>query len=1006
MESTHHHIEEWQQSGIRQSLISLNLKTLASDAIAEWYFQYLPRKARRNDGRIRDGYLRTYDLPMKGGWGIEGYDPTETAAEPELRCFKPDFPRIALEGKPIKYDMPQNAPHNPILPRVSYEIAMQVCRNAGVNFLEQTQKYAPNELITGINDWDECPWFWPMVLDNQTIPISITEGGKKALALLSRGRCAIAVTSITTWRAGKGSHKLHPWLALFAPQRRFYLTFDQDVKRASQTAVNIQSFRLGNATVKAGAQWVKRISWSGTAKGIDDFIYHLSHKYGDSYCGRILGKCYQNARSYLYFGKSRSLPGTIKKVNQRYLDPEALAEAANYKILVLKSAKGTNKTGVLGELVARDRAVGTPTINIAHLERLAREQGIRTGLPYRTAIGTVSLRNALGYSLCLDSLSPDNSVPFHPQHWTDAGVAMDEFTQVLHHLAFGKTELKHYRKLVCATLGQKLADCWSNNKPIRLLDADGDYESIESIYELIQLYCDHPVTREELENSTLTVINDYQPALGDLYFYHEPSPKLLRADLIEKMKQDLPLLIVSSSQKSASGDGTINLEKLAQKHYLPKQILRIDSQTTRDPEHPAYGITAPHLIDLVKNGFYKVIIASPTICTGISIDGLDGYFDAVFSFQAGNLTPNSVSQQLVRLRDFKVPRYLWCPQVGKSFIGSKSTNPIELLGDQKGEAILGLHLLGFKEAELLIESNICPVTKYWAKLGGRVNFENYHYREILIDRLEAEGWNLIPLSTGNDRQKLKLLKGVWHQRQEIKAESVVAMNHQLVTASDLTYTEAHNLERARTLTSTQQAQLDKHRIKQKYALDQVTPELVEADGQKLYPALRLRFWLTVGREYLEPGAREMLSKMRQRNRGSFFIPDFNRQNKMPQVKLLEMPQLNWQQFTRTETEWSNKSPELISLQQFVQGDLVRFNQILGSGIAQSDSPIVVVQKILKQIGLRLPYLRNERDGAQRLRIYGAAESRFKLEPQESDILNHWFKYYAAQFSEVDHSAAA
>ena len=222
------HQDEWARSGIHPSLTELNLRSLAEDEIAEWYFQYLPNSARRNDGRIRDGYLRTYSEPLKGGWGIEGYDPTDFDRDPELRSFKPDSPRIDRDGKPIKYDSPKNSKHNPILPRVSYAIASEIFRNAGLSFLELTKIYNPQELETGIDDSDDCKWFWHAVLDNPSISISLTEGGKKCLSLLSQGRCAIAVTSITTWRAEKGSNQLHPWLALFANQRRFYLTFDSN----------------------------------------------------------------------------------------------------------------------------------------------------------------------------------------------------------------------------------------------------------------------------------------------------------------------------------------------------------------------------------------------------------------------------------------------------------------------------------------------------------------------------------------------------------------------------------------------------------------------------------------------------------------------------------------------------------------------------------------------------------------------------------------------------------
>ena len=995
-----HHVAEWEQSGIHQSLIRLNLLSLEEEAIAEWYFQYLPNSARRNDGRIRDGYLRAYAEPLKGGWGISGYDPTNWEAEPELRSFKPDSPRMDKDENPIKYDIPKNAKHNPILSRVSYAIASNIFRNAGLNFLELTKIYAPLEIVTGVDDHAECKWFWRAVLDtNSSIPISLTEGGKKALSLLSQGRCAIAVTSITTWRAERGSNKLHPWLELFAQNRNFYLTFDQDSKRETKRAVNGQCMKLGDTLIKSGATRVKRISWGGTSKGIDDLIFMLHQKYGERYCQKTLRKCYQNARDFRRFEKYNQLPGKIKTVNKKYLDASDLSGTGVPKILVVKSAKGTGKTSLLSDSVASDLKVGTPTVNVSYLERLARELGNRLGLPYRTEDNTAVLRNTFGYSLCIDSFSPQNSVPFHPEQWTDAGLSIDEFTQVLHHLAFGSTEIKKYRKLVSATLGQKLADCWANNKPIRLLDADADVESIELIYELIQLHSDQEISRKELEENTLTLVNQYQPKKGDLHQYHEPSPKQIRAELVHRMKENQNLLILSSSQKSRSSDGTINLEKLARKHYKPSEILRIDRVTTGDPEHPAFNISGEHLANLIKAGRYKVIIASPTICTGISIDSVDNCFDAVFSFQSGNITLNSVRQQLVRLRDFNVPRYLWCPKVGKSFIGSKSTNPIELLTDQKGEARLGLQLLGFKEAERLIESNNCPLTKYWARVGAKINLDNYHYREILMAELEEEGWNVIVEQTDPRAEKSK---EAWQERQEIKSDSVKEEHNGIASAAELTDIEAEKIKRSRSRTSSQELQLKKYSIAQKYSVDEVTPSLIEADDKKLYPALRLRFWLTVGREYLESSEREIVEKQRERNQGSFFIPDLNNRLSIAQIKLLELPQLDLSRFLKPGQEWSNKSSELIKLKKFVLKDLIRFNQILRCGIAQTDSPITVLQKILKVVALKLPCLRNERDGKKRLRIYGAAESKFReLHHLEEQILHSWLnqvktKYFQPQ----------
>ena len=395
----------------------------------------------------------------------------------------------------------------------------------------------------------------------------------------------------------------------------------------------------------------------------------------------------------------------------------------------------------------------------------------------------------------------------------------------------------------------------------------------------------------------------------------------------------------------------------------------------------------------VKLDKIKIVIASPTICTGISIEQLDGYFSGVFSIQAGNITPNSVRQQLVRLRDFQVPRYIWCPKVGKNFVGSKSTNPIELLTDQKGEAGLSFKLLGYPQAERLIESNVCPLTKYWARVGAQQNRDNYNYREILRTDLEEEGWNVLDRYPDDNDEELKI---VWEERKEIRETSIQQETEALVNAEEITPEQAMKFEGKKDLTSSQERQLKKHQLKQTYGVEEVTPELVEADSKKLYPTMRLRFWLKDGRPYVEVADRDRLEKLKARSGGKLFIPDVNKITNIARVKLLET--CNLDKFLEEGKEWSNHSPELIELSKFVFKDLIRFNQLLRCGIAITDSPITVVQKILKQINQRLPYLRNERDRDKRLRIYGAAKSKLDvLSDKETTLFGRWLEQCKAKF---------
>ena len=182
----------------------------------------------------------------------------------------------------------------------------------------------------------------------------------------------------------------------------------------------------------------------------------------------------------------------------------------------------------------------------------------------------------------------------------------------------------------------------------------------------------------------------------------------------------------------------------------------------------------------------------------------------------------------------------------------------------------------------------------------------------------------------------------------------------LVKADEITPEHAMKLESKKELTVPEEQQLKKHQLKQTYGVEKVTKELVEADAKNLHSTMKMRFWWKTGRKYVVRADRDRLEKLKERSGGSLFIPDVNKITNIARVKLLETCKLD--QFLEEGKEWCNHSPELIELSKFVLKDLVRFNQVLRCGIAVSfagsrseiaDSPITVLQKILKQINQRL-----------------------------------------------------
>lgn len=860
-----------------------------------------------------------------------------------------------------------------------------------------TAKYAFGDFIGEIDESLECRWFWRAVLSEKSIDITLTEGGKKQQALLSRGRCAIAFTSIYTWRAGKGSKRVHPWAAIFAKDRTVHIAFDQDSKPKTVENVNYQAKALGNALMKSGAVKVNRLSWAGTAKGIDDFIHSQSSRYDNSYCDRLLDNCYKYAEHYLSFDTEEFFPGTTKTVNKRFLDIKDFAGAK--LINVIKSAKGTGKTMVLSQIIHEFQRQGTPTLLLAHLEKLALELGARCGLPYRTDQNSEWLRNQLGYALCLDSFHEKNRVPFRVENWRNTVFAFDEYTQGFDHLAFGNTDIKNNRALVASNIAKQCINCLRDQKPMYLADADANVESLKLVYELIELYSGGQFTREYLESETFCLVNEYQPQKGTLYLYDERTPKVIRTVVKKSIEDDENLMLLSSTQKSSQGNGSKNIEKLATKSVSADRVLRIDSETTKNPEHPAYKITGNKISSHIQSGKCQVITASPSLSTGTSIDGCDSFFDKVFSLQKGNLPVNSVLQQLVRLRDFQVERHVFVPKTGNISRFSKSTNPKEILCTSKRKLQAAVGSLDPESAEAMLKSTLIPLDKYWAKRVAAQNKEAYNYRESFIEKAQRDGWNLVVLDCLNPDPSMGISSADYEKKEIIKM-SLKEEYQGISEASELTDLSAKKINRSGNCTEIERYQLKKHEITQKYSLsdEDIIPEVAEADYKGAYKGLRLRFWLLYAREYLTAKDSAEIKKHKQKNEGMVFAPDLNRKLDLTKIQILEKFKID--RFLMQDREWNNKDLELKRFAKQVKEYSKDINSVLRCGISMDDSPIVVAQKLLKTIGYKLTYLRNERDGKKkRLRIYGAAESKFSaLHQHEDKIFARWLEAEKRRFA--------
>jgi hypothetical protein len=241
------HLQEWINSCVLPEIIAANVISCVGDNAYERLLYGLDRSDRLNTGRLREKWLKRYDHLDHGGWWCSGID--LISLEPSLwGCFKPDRPKL-YRGKALKYESPPN------------------CRT-GIFALDVRGK--------ALEKFPECtrdkidPKFWEWVIGNTRFPIVITEGAKKAGAVLSQGVAAIALSGIYNFT---DDELLKPEIRrLIGPGREFIIAFDQDSRWNVRNNVTAALKKLAEQLQDSGAQ-VSILHWEyEDGKGIDDFI--------------------------------------------------------------------------------------------------------------------------------------------------------------------------------------------------------------------------------------------------------------------------------------------------------------------------------------------------------------------------------------------------------------------------------------------------------------------------------------------------------------------------------------------------------------------------------------------------------------------------------------------------------------------------------------------------------------------------------------------------------------
>ncbi|TVQ18766.1 MAG: DUF3854 domain-containing protein, partial [Leptolyngbya sp. DLM2.Bin15] len=789
--------------------------------------------------------------------------------------------------------------------------------------------------------------FWHCVL-TYNILILITEGAKKAGALLTAGYAAIALPGVSSgYRVQKpgqgkrsGTRYLIPDLQLFAtPNRQVYICFDHDQKPSTQAAVQANTLVLGGLWQDAGCD-VRVIDLPGPEKGVDDFIMQRSTA--------AFTDCYEQALP-LNIWRSRmmyrlTLP-VQETVHQRYLDV-TLPESG---LVCIKSAKGTGKTSLLEGIIRQATQTGRKTLVISHRIQLARAICQLLGLDYISELHQSETSDLFGFGLCIDSLHSRSQAQFTVSDWKGAIVVLDECEQIIWHV-LNSTTCQQERVAILETFKALLQLVLSSGGLVIAQDADLSDLSIE----FLTAYGSdrHPEPKPSPIQPWI-VVNTWKPQQAwPITFYKTPDPASLWVDLEEAVQRG-PVFICMDAQKPRSKWGTVNVEARLQQLFPNKRILRIDSHTVTDPSHPAYGCMV-NLIALMQQ--YDIVIASPSIGSGISFNVPD-YFIAVFGIFQGTIPDSEIRQALARVRQ-PVPRHVWVRPFGVNRIGHGSTDYRTVVTSTVRAQQANLRLL--KDVDFDLDYTYDPVTfRTWAKFAARANTSLTKLRDVLEAALIQEGHTVTAVTLAS--QDKKRLSDINKQQTQIRDRSCRAEANGVVNAVDISDDLYQRLQDQRYKTPEERQQEEKYRLQQRYGVD-VTQELYLLHQKGWYRQLRLYYYLTHSSDQVRSRDRQHWRDHLMRGEGIICPQDVHTYaERVEAIKLLGL--LDLQQDGEDFHGDHALVQAIVTRSRLWRHDLKTLFHV---SITNDMSPMQIIQALLGLIGLRLYRQRRARleDGSR------------------------------------------
>jgi len=426
------------------------------------------------------------------------------------------------------------------------------------------------------------------------------------------------------------------------------------------------------------------------------------------------------------------------KINERYVNDYLIKLDINNIILGIKSPMNTGKSYYLNCLV---NSLDERFILIGNRRVLTKKLSNNLALEYislgkhrddaikafeRATDSEIIAEN--GIAIVIDSL-----LKLEGTNYEDAVIIIDEANQLIEALFLSNTYIKSVRGRVI----RLLADIISKAKSVILCDAN---------------LSDHTVNFFASLNKGLEVVkieNEYQE--NDIKLFSYPSQEGIKSELESRLADNQNLFLVSDSAKDLTA-----IDDLIKSNH--KSVLLTQNNLA---DHPKLHRFLDENGIKIKDENIQCLFLSPVGQSGISIE-IDGHFDAVFGLFFGVVGTETARQLLRRLRD-KCERHIWIADRGIGYTTDYDPQEIIKLQNFKTEQVtIGSQLFSdendtykemiIKQYQAIIEGKdqLRKLSETAAaELIAKNNIEKSDYKEILIDELKTEGYQVTEIEEEN-----------------------------------------------------------------------------------------------------------------------------------------------------------------------------------------------------------------------------------------------------------------